>query len=188
MTARRSNKRFRKRARRTAGFSLFELLIAGLIFCLGLLALAYAYGQGISFVMSASQETIARQKAREAMESVFTAVNTQHLNFGYLCNQSQGSNCIFVDGWTPLDQAGLDGIEGTVDDASAGVQTVVNPGPDGLLGTADDVTTPLNQFKRQIQITDLSTTLKQVQISIQFTTTRNTARTIELTTYVSAYN
>src|SRR5579872_5086658 len=88
----------RKRTRRSAGFSMFELLIAGVIFCLGLLALAYAYGQGVAFVMSASEETIARQKARETMEGVFTALNTQHLDFSAVCNQSQGSGCIFTDG------------------------------------------------------------------------------------------
>lgn len=184
MTARPSN----SRRRRSAGFTLFELLIAGVIFCLGLLALAYAYGQGVAFVMSASQETIARQKARETMESVVTAMNTQHIEFSALCNQSQGSGCLFVDGWTSLYQAGTDGIYGTADDASAGVQTVVTPGPDGILGTADDVTTPLSELQRQIQISDLSSTLRQVQISVRFITTRNAARTIQLTTYVSAYH
>lgn len=184
MTAR----RFSNRRRRSAGFSLLELLIAGVIFSLGMLALAYAYGQGVAFVMSASQETIARQKARETMESVVTAMNTQHLDFSALCNQSQGPGCIFADGWTPLYQAGNDGIYGTSDDASAGVQTVITPGPDGTLGTSDDVTTPLTDLMREIQISDLSTTLKQVQVSVRFITTRNAARTIELTTYVSAYH
>ena len=167
---------------------MFELLIAGVIFCLGMLALAYAYGQGVAYVMSASEETIARQKARETMEGVFTALSTQHMTFSSLCNVSQGNGCIFVDGWTPLYQAGADGIYGTTDDEAAGVQTVTTPGPDGILGTADDVTTPLLEFKREIQITDLSTTLKQVQVSIQFTSTRNATRTIQLTTYASAYN
>lgn len=185
MTVRASNS---ARTRRRAGFSLLELLIAGVIFSLGMLALAYAYGQGLAFVMSSGEETVARQKARETMESVFTALNTQHLNYSSLCNVSQGDGCIFLDGMTPLYQAGADGIYGTSDDASAGLQTVITPGPDGMLGTADDITTQLREYERQIQISDLSTTLKQVQVSIRYTTTRNMVRTIQLTTYVSAYN
>src|SRR5579883_3138004 len=61
------------------GFGLIEAMISGVIMTVGLLSLAYVYGQGLTVVMSCQQEGLARQKAREAMEVVLTALNREPL-------------------------------------------------------------------------------------------------------------
>ena len=137
-----------------SGFTLVEVLIAGFVVTVGLMTLAYGYGQGMVSVLTAQQDTIAPQKCRETLESVMTALNTQNLDFtNNLCNASQGPQCIFMDGFTPLYNPGADGLFGTADDVASGIQSIVMPGPDGVLGTADDVTVSLNNYGRQILIT-----------------------------------
>src|SRR5579883_1812503 len=44
------------------GFGLIEAMISGVIMTVGLLSLAYVYGQGLTVVMSCQQEGLARQK------------------------------------------------------------------------------------------------------------------------------
>lgn len=179
-----------------AGFTLVEVMVAAMILSVGLLTLAYGYGQGMLSVVTAQQDTIARQKCRETLESVMTALNTNNLDFNSICNVSQGAGCIFVDGFTPVYYAGNDGIFGTADDpgpctapAQCGVQTIVMPGPDGILGTADDVTVSLSgTFLRKIDISPGPVTqTKQVTVTIQYTTGRGQTRSVVMTTYASPY-
>jgi hypothetical protein len=141
---------------------------------------------GLVVVMTAQEDTIARQKARETMEGVVTALETQNLSFSSICNLP-AAGCAFVSGFTPLYNAGADGIFGTADDSLAGVQTIDTPGPDGIIGTADDIFLPLNLYQRQIAITQLTPILTQVTVTIQYTTERGLTRTVVLTTYVSPY-
>ncbi len=166
-----------------AGFTLVEVLIAGVVLSIGLLALATTYGQGLASVVTAQEDTIARQKAREAMESVLTGRNTANLTFAQIANQSNGG--VFTDGYTPLTTPGPDGIVNTKDDGP--VETMVMPGPDGQIGTADDVIVTLSGYQRQIEITDLSKILKQVTVRIQYTTSRGFLRWVTLVCYVSPY-
>ena len=171
------------------GFTLIEVLIAGLILTVGLLTLAYGYGQGMVSVLTAQEDTVAREKAREALESIVTALNTKNIDFtNNLCNVSAGVGCVIVDGFTPLYNAGADGIYGTADDSVAGVQSLVTPGPDGILGTADDVTVPLSGFQRQIVISTTGmSTVKRIDVTIQYTTAQGLTRSVVVTTYVSPY-
>lgn len=159
------------------------------------MVLAFGYGHGLVSVVTAKEDTMARQKARETIESVTTALETRNLDFANLCNTpSQGSTCIFVEGFTPLYNMGADGIFGTSDDPGpcappvlCGIQTIIDPGPDGLLGTADDVTVPLTGYQRQIQVTILSSILRKVTVTIQYKPARSQVRNVVLTTYVSPY-
>ncbi len=169
------------------GFTLVEVLIASILLMVGLVALAFGYGQGLVVVMSAKEDTIARQKARETIETVTTALNSQNLDFNNVCNISGGPGCIFLDGFTPLYNAGPDGLFGTADDVAAGVQTIVDPGPDGLLGTADDITVPLTGFQRRIVVTSVSPILRKVTVTITYKPARALVRSVVLTTYVSPY-
>lgn len=181
---------------RENGFSLIEVLIAGMVLSIGLLVLAYGYGQGMSTVVMAQEDTIAREKCRETLESIMTALNTNNLNFTDICNISSGGTCIFVDGVTPVYYAGNDGIFGTADDpgpctapAQCGVQTYVMPGPDGVLGTSDDVTVSLSgtYFRTILISAGPVANTKQITVTIQYKTSNGQTRTVVMTSYASPY-
>lgn len=174
-----------KFANAESGFTLIEVLIAGLILSVGLISLAYVFGAGLSIMMSAQDETIARQKAREAVESVLTGRNTENLTFDQICNYSEQMGCVFQDGFTALTTPGADGMVNTADDGT--VETIVQPGPDGDLGTGDDVTVPLNNFQREIRIRKLSPILREVRVAIQYRTSTGLLRTFSMVSYVSPY-
>jgi len=167
------------------GFTLVEVLVASVILVVGLLSVAYGLGLGLAVVATSQQDTIARQKAREAMEDVFAARDTANITFDQVCNIVTGTSCIFVNGFTALTTPGPDGIVNTADDG--GVETVYTPGPDGILGTADDVQVPLNGYRRSIQVTQLSPILKQITVTIQYTTPNGLRRKVTLVAVMSPY-
>ncbi|MGH9325381.1 MAG: type IV pilus modification PilV family protein [Terriglobia bacterium] len=168
-------------AKSEGGFSLVEVMIAGVILTIGLLGLAYAYGQGMAVVMSTQQDAIARQKAREAMEDVLTARNNSTVTWAQINNVSNGG--VFLDGPQPLTTPGPDGMVDTADDGP--IETIVLPGPDGSLSDGTSVT--LGSYTRQIQITTLSNVLKQITVTITYVTPPGVTRNYQLTCYVSPY-
>jgi prepilin-type N-terminal cleavage/methylation domain-containing protein len=162
------------------GFSMIEVVIAMAIVTIGLVALVAVFGVAVSATKSAQEDLIAKQKALEAMESVFTARNTQQITFSQIANISSGG--IFTDGLTPLLGAGPDGLVGTGDDVPVpgcpgGVECLTLPGPDGILGTADDTQMSLANFSRKIQINTvlepdgvtINPNLRQITITVQYT-------------------
>ncbi len=165
------------------GFSLLEVMVATVIMTVGLLALAYAYGQGMVTVTTCQQDAVARQAARETMEDVLSARNTSTLTWAQIANVSNGG--IFLDGAQPLTTPASNGLVGTANDGP--VQTITLPGPDGQLGTADDITVPLNSYQRTIQITALSQSLKQVTVTITYVTPADITQSYQLVCYVSPY-
>ena len=171
-----------------AGFTLIEALIALLVLTVGLLGLAQAFYLGMRHMSTSSASLIAREKAREAVESVHTARDTGTLSWSRIKNVSNGG--IFLDAAQPLRNAGLDGLVNTADDAAAGTESLREPGPDGLFNTVDDVLTPLNGFTRQIQILELSPVdpdLRELRVTITFQV--GTQRgSYTLRTYVSAFS
>jgi hypothetical protein len=69
-------------------------------------------------------------------------------------------------------------------------------GQDGVLGTADDVYLPLNNYRRQILITNvflpngaIDDTLRQITINVQYTSTQFKAvqKTYSVGAYVSSF-
>ena len=173
------------------------VMIAAVILIVGLVSLAYCYAMGLSVVSRAQEDTVARQKAREAMEDVFTARDTSTITFNQICNVAAGTPCIFTNGFTPLYTAGPDELVNTADDgtgplfpgctATPCVEVVDFPGPDGILGTADDVLAPLSQYQRQIQITVLTTLLKQVTVTVNYTTSQGKTGSVSITALMSPY-
>jgi type II secretory pathway pseudopilin PulG len=163
------------------GFSLIEAMVAGLILSIGLLSLAYAYGQGTASVVFSQQMAIARQKAREAIEDVMTARNTATLSWDQINNVSNGG--VFTDGPTPLTLPGPDGIVNTADDGA--VETITVPGADGLL--SDGTQVALSGYTRQIQITSINNNLKQITVTITYKTLRGFSQSYQLSCYVSPY-
>jgi prepilin-type N-terminal cleavage/methylation domain-containing protein len=79
------------------GFSLVEVMIAIAIMTISLVALIAVFGTAIGSTKSAQEDLIARQKALEAMESIYTARNTQQIVFAQIANFPTG---IFTAGTT----------------------------------------------------------------------------------------
>ena len=76
-----------------AGFSLIETLIAMAILATALLSLAGVFILGLSQLAGASSSLIAREKAREAVESVHTARDIRTLAWCEIRNRGAVTNC-----------------------------------------------------------------------------------------------
>jgi prepilin-type N-terminal cleavage/methylation domain-containing protein len=174
------------------GFSLVEVIVATAILAGGLLTLAGFLAQGMRYMAGSSPNLIAREKAREAVESVHTARDTGLLSWTRIQNVPAGG--VFLAGAQPLTTPGVDGLVNTADDG--GIEQLRTPGPDGILGNTDDIQKPLSNFTREIQITPLfkdnSTTvvnpnLRQITVILRYTID-GVQRNYTLVTYVSAFS
>ena len=194
MTCRPSGKRMDER-----GFSLIEVIISIAILMIGLLALVGTFGLALASTANSQEDLVAKQKAMEAVESLYTARNTQQLGFGAIANINAAGG-IFKIGFQPLLAAGPDGLVGTNDDTNypacpGGVECINLPGPDGILGTSDDTQMSLSNFERQITITPVlqpdgtaNPNLKQVQVDVQYTKVGSSKkRTYTTIAYISSY-
>ncbi|HUO26914.1 MAG TPA: prepilin-type N-terminal cleavage/methylation domain-containing protein [Candidatus Aquilonibacter sp.] len=186
------------------GFSLIEVLIAIVVMTVGLLALMATFGTAITATESAQEDLIARHKALDALESIYTARNSQQVPFASINNVANGG--IFLSGATPLKCAGPDGIVGTGDDVACtvpgtgtacpgGVECLILPGPDGVLGTADDVTQSLSNFTRTITFNQVllptgavNTNLIAVTITVAYTKPGWPSRTYTVNGLISSYH
>ncbi len=179
-----------------AGFSLIETMIAMAILATGLLSLAGVFIMGMNHLAGSTASLIAREKAREAVESVHTARDTKTIawcrirNVGTPTGCTDGSAGAFVAGATSLTTPGPDGLVNTSDDGA--VEEAVTPGADGILGTADDKKVPLSTYTRQIAISDVTMAngqpnpnLRRLTVTITYRVGTLT-RTYTLTTYISA--
>jgi len=183
------------------GFTLIEVMIAIMILSVGILTIVAAFATAVGTTQNAQENLIARQKALEAMESIFTARNTQQINFAQIGNIPSGG--IFTAGPTPLWSAGPDGLVNTADDvpfAAAGVcpagpECITLPGPDGILGTPDDVPMSLAYFTREIQIANvlesdgvtINPNLKQITVIVTYTAGSIVPHTYSVNALISAF-
>ncbi|HWP85904.1 MAG TPA: type IV pilus modification protein PilV [Terriglobia bacterium] len=172
------------------GFGLIEVLIAVLILTVGLVGLASLFGVSVATTYQAQESLLAKQLAREALESIFTARNTHQITFDQIRNVAAGG--IFLDGLLPVTTPGPDGLVGTADDGPE-VQMVL-AGPDGVVGTGDDVIRRLTGYRRQIQIDpiirpdgSIDANLRQVTVTIQYPSVRGPALNYRVGTYVSRF-
>lgn len=177
-----------RRLTRDGGFSLIEVLIAMGILATALMALAGVFTLGMANMATSSANLIAREKAREAIESVHSARDTRTITWAQINNVSSGG--VFLDGEQPIRNTGTDGLVDTADDT--GTEAIVAPGPDGLLGTADDISTPLTNFTRQLVISQLlddngnvNANLRKITVTINYTV-GPIRRTYSITTYISS--
>jgi hypothetical protein len=128
---------------------------------------------------------IAKQLADEALESIVTARNSSQTQWSDIQNQADGG--IFLNGYQPVNNAGADGIMGTVDDNLAGAQTIQEPGPDGIYGTTDDVQLNMSNYQRKIEIVQVNS-LRSVNITIKYSPPGvRSPKTYVLTTYLSQF-
>lgn len=173
-----------------AGFTLIETMISMAVLMVGLVGVLGLFSASVSDVYGSQADLLAKQKARQALESIFTARNTQQISFDMVNNVSGGG--VFLDGFQPLRLAGADGLSGTADDGA--IESVTLPGKDGVIGTSDDVVVPLGQFQRQIQIQAATRSdgsadpnLRRVTVTITYPASNGATRTYAVTTYVSRY-
>ncbi len=162
---------------------MVEFLIATVVMLVGLMGVLSLFGHALLSMRFAEQNLVAKQKAREAIESIFTARNTAQVTFDQI--QGTDNSGIFLTGLQPLKVPGTDGLVGTADDGAA--ETMVLAGRDGLLGTSDDTITTLSQFQRQIAITTLSTDLRQITVTMRYSPTRGFVRDYQVTSYISRF-
>jgi len=173
----RTKKAGRIQSRNQAGFTLIEVMISMVILMIGLLSVLAVFGVSMAATQNVQLDQIARQKAMEAVESIYTARQTQQITFAQIANTPTG---IFKPGFQNILSAGPDGLVGTGDDGTGpnpgcpGIyQCVVLPGPDGKMDTA--VTYELKNFQRQIQIANVANpdltpnlNLKQIIVTVQY--------------------
>lgn len=178
---------------RRAGFTLIEVMIAMIVLVVGLCGLLGLFSLSLARLSGVKDDLIAREKAREIIESIYAARDAGSLTFAQIQNAGTGAG-VFVTGYQPMYKAGADGVIGTVDDSVAGLDTYKLPGPDGVLGTADDITETLGAFQRQIAITNLNhldgtidVNMRQVEVDIRYTTPLNSQKTYKLVSYVSTF-
>jgi len=184
------------------GFTLIETMVAMAIMSVGIVTLIAAFATAVTATNNAQENLIAREKALQAMESVYTARNTQQITFSQIANVASGG--IFTNAATKLLCAGPDGLVNTTDDINcpasgpcvAGPECLVLPGPDGILGNADDVAMNLGNFTRQIQINPtleadgvtVDPTLKQILVTVSYTSGGSTTpRVYTVNALISAY-
>ncbi len=147
-----------------------EVLISMFVLTVGLVSMLGVFATAMAATQTAQQDMIAKQLAQQAMETIFTARETQNVVWNQIQNVGGGgSPGIFVTGLQPIKQSGLDGIFGTADDSGAAAQTMTLPGPDGIVGTADDVVMGLTNYQRSIAIVNTaSADLRQITITVQY--------------------
>jgi hypothetical protein len=151
------------------GFSLAESIVALGVLTFGLLAMAQVFTLGLGMLGSPNYDLIAREKATEAIESLYTARDNQLVTWAQIRNVyglSGFDGGVFRDGPRPLTTAGPDGLVNTVDDGA--VEAIMSPGPDHLLGTNDDVARPLDEFTREIEIRDVGPNLRRIRVIVGY--------------------
>ena len=166
------------RKRRQKGFSLIEALIAAVMMAIGLLALLAMFATALAATQYSQQDLIARQKAREGLEAIFSARDDGSITFAQINNScAVGSTGIFKCGWDNLIRVDPDSnqILGTDTGPSAeGTTTdyMLVPDSTGALNT----TVPLTNFQRQIVITPYTnpstglndSNLRRVQVTVRY--------------------
>jgi len=166
------------------GFTLLEVLISMTVLTIGLLSLLGVFGVAMASTQTSELDLIAKQVATQSMESMYTARDTDNVAWEAIQNTTvtnpDGTTGIFVTGFQPINQPGVDGIFGTADDSVAAAEKLTPPGPDGTYGNTDDTNAAytLTNFKRQITISNndpfsgvlLPANLRSYTIAIQYTT------------------
>jgi prepilin-type N-terminal cleavage/methylation domain-containing protein len=186
------------------GFSLIEVMIAIAITTVGLLGLMATFTTAIKATSSAQEDLIARHKALDALESIYTARNSQQIPFASINNTANGG--IFKSNPQQLLCAGPDGLVGTGDDVPCtnpntgaacpgGVECLVLPGADGVLGTSDDITYSLANFTRTITFNpvllptgQVNTNLIAVTIAVTYKKGGWPATTYTVNSLISSYH
>ncbi len=173
--------------REQQGFSLLETLIAIVVLMVGLLAVLATFAMAIGNTGSVQNDSIARQKAAEAIESIYTARQTSQITFSQIQNVGAG-NGIFVPGFTAVTDPGPDGLDNTGDDVPAA--PIRLPGPSGVItNTASDVLVDLGNFSRQIAIANVpgNPNVRQITVTVRYPVPQGWLRSYQVQALISSY-
>lgn len=191
-----------RRSADDAGFSLVEVLVSMLMLTTSLLGIAQVFLVGMTHAAASSPNLTAREKAREAIESVHTARDTRVITWARIRNATprmcpgvavpagwNNTAGVFVDGPQPggLHAPGDDGLVNTAGDQDEPLETIRHLGADGIPETADDWVQPLSQYTREVWICDRSNSLREIRVIVRFHI-GGIERAYRLTTFVSNYS
>ena len=181
------------------------------ILMVGLLGLAQVFYFGMAIVGTSSAQLIAREKAREAIESVHTARDTRTITWAA---DPQRQRARRARPSRRRDAAGRGVTPPAAASSSTASSTCWQPGPDGLVNTADDAAPaeemtgpmaarqhrsgtaddiPLVGVPREIAICDVNgnPNLRQIAVTIRYngsTAVGIQRRTYTLITYISSFS
>jgi type II secretory pathway pseudopilin PulG len=179
------------------GFSLVETVVAMLVLVIGLLGMAQVFYAGMTVVSTSSPAVVAREKAREAIESVHSARDTRVITWAQIRNlaappaaacsdvsTTPNGGGIFRNGAVRLGGPGPDGLVNTADDTAQEIA----PGKDNVLGTSDDIR--LQGFTREINICDViaNPNLRMIEVVIRYNTGSPKQQEYRMTSYISRFS
>ena len=167
------------------GFTLLEAMISTVVLTIGLVAVLSVFAVSVTSMQNVQMDQIARQKATESLESIFTARQTAQLSFAAIQNTPNG---IFTPGMVPLSDPGKDGLDGTGDDVVPPAPITV-PGSSGVLDGIHDKTISLANFQRQIQIVNIPAepNVRQVIVTVQYPGPRGNMRGYTVQALISSF-
>jgi prepilin-type N-terminal cleavage/methylation domain-containing protein len=174
-----------------SGFSLMETMVAMMVLSVALLSLVGVFTMSLQRMRASTPMLIAREKAREAVESVHAARDTGEFAWNTVLNVASGG--VFLDGPQPIRNPGFDGLVNTADDGA--VETMARPGADGILSTPDDEIVTLNDFTREVAIAPVNfdgaatvnPNLRQITVTVRYRVD-NSWRTYQLVSFVSSFS
>lgn len=155
------------------GFTYIEIIFSIIVMTIGILACLSA----ISYAMLREQEAESRNTARQitssALESIFAARDLRNNNvlnnWTALNNDNASTPGIFVSGWTPIrENAGIDGIQGTADDACTS-------GTNCQVGAYTNNSRQIDGFQRRILFSDVVETgvprirKRKIEVTVRYT-------------------
>lgn len=158
---------------RESGFSYIEVIFAIMIMTIGILASLTAISAALLREGESGQKNIARQLTSSTLESIFATRDLRNenalSNWAAVANNTVATpDGIFLTGWRPIRRdSGIDGIEGTADDAC-------NYGTYCQNGTYSNTSDVIPGFDRQILITDIiedgvaEVRRKRVDVSVRY--------------------
>jgi type II secretory pathway pseudopilin PulG len=182
------------RKNRQRGFTILEAVISAAIVTVGLVALLAVFAVAVGSTQTIQLDTIARQRATEALESVFTARETAQITFAQIQNSSAGGPGIFAPGMVALTDPGPDGLEDTADDVPPAPINV--PGSTGSMTGSNPSTAQISlaSFQRQVQINNVTDAsgavnpnLRQIVVTIQYPTSNGHVRSYTVQAMISSY-
>lgn len=165
-----------------------EVIFSILIMTIGIVAVLSSISMAMLREMEGDNKNIARQITASALESIFAVRdlrNENELTNWEAVNNTTVTNGVFLTGWTPVrESSGIDGINGTADDACA-VGTAC-AGTGGYTNTSN----VRENFERRIVITNIPETgipeirKKKIEVSVRYLSGQST-RTETVTTIIT---
>jgi len=193
----RKNNVAKRRKSNQKGFTLVEVLIAAVIMAIGLLALLAMFATALAATQFSQEDLVARQKAREGLEAIFSARDDGKIGYAQIDNScAVGTTGIFKCGWDNLIRVDSDtdqilGVDTGPFAEGTTLDYMLTPNNTGAL----TIQVPLTNFQRRIIIgpyTNPNTgntdpNLKKVQVTVRYV--RN-GHPVDYSVYgyVSAFN